>query len=95
MKENREYHHQEKKTLKPPWLHREGFSSAKRHMSVTEIETAMINGDIEDEEVERLLNEIYEENKKSKRANKVVSDSQKDYNQRIEIVDIGVDFRPS
>ena len=91
-KEKREYHPQEEKVLKPQWLNKEGFSSAKRHMSVTEIETAMENGDIEDEEVERLLNDIYEESEKSKRANKVASGSQNGYGHKIEIVDVGVDL---
>ena len=57
---------QMEKSLKPQWLGGEGFGSTKRRMSVAEIEIAMINGDMGDEEVDRLLAAIYEENQKSK-----------------------------
>ena len=78
---------QMEKSLKPQWLGGEGFGSTKRRMSVAEIEIAMLNGDMEDEEVDRLLSAIYEEDQESKIASKDVRSVQK----VVEIMDIGVE----
>ena len=52
--------------LRPQWMGGEGFGSSRRRMTVEEIVTAMMNGNMEDEVAERLLATIHEENQKSK-----------------------------
>ena len=64
------------KDLRPQWLGGEGFGSSRRRMTVDEIVTAMVNGDMEDEVAERLLAAIHEENQKSKVTSKVAGNIQ-------------------